>query len=183
MGQKHITRYTNMNVYKMPLIPDDVVPMRETAITTHFPFLSPMLIKYVLWFCHFRWIVAILFTLFGLLCFFPGIIQPLGLKSQTSWAFLTAGLLVLSNMIVSLHIMKMRKLENNEFIMLNIWVQILTDLIILTGVVHFVGSLDTYISFAYIFHIVLACIFFSYKHSFFVTLFASFLFVSCVMLE
>ena len=172
-----------MHAYEMPLLPDEVVQMRESAISMHFPFLSPMLIKYALWFCHFRWIVAIQFTVFGLLRFFPGIIQPLGLKPQMSWAFFIAGLLVASNTVFILHIMKMRKLGKNESIMLNIWAQIITDLIILTGVVHFAGSLDTYISFAYIFHIVLACIFFSYKHSFFITLFASLLFVSCVMLE
>ena len=172
-----------MHDYEMPLLPDEVVQMREASTSTHFPFLAPMLIKYALWFCHFRWVVALLFTVFGMLSFFPGIIRPLGLRPQTSWGFLIAGLLAVSNTVFISHVMKMRTLEKNESIMLNIWAQVITDLIILTGVVHFVGSLDTYISFAYIFHIVLACIFFSYKHSFFVTLFASFLFVSCVMLE
>ena len=41
-----------------------------------------------------------------------------------------------------------------------LWLQILLDLAVLTVVVHYLGSLETYAPFMYLFHIVLACIFF-----------------------
>ena len=41
-----------------------------------------------------------------------------------------------------------------------LWLQILFDLAVLTVVVHYVGSMETYAPMMYLFHIVLACIFF-----------------------
>ncbi len=41
-----------------------------------------------------------------------------------------------------------------------LWLQIMLDLAVLTVVVHYLGSLETYAPFMYLFHIVLACIFF-----------------------
>ncbi len=64
--------------------------------------------------------------------------------------------------------------------MSNLWGQIVLDLVILTAVVHFAGSLETYVAFAYLFHIVLACIFFSPPRSLAVTLLACVLYAACV---
>jgi signal transduction histidine kinase len=65
----------------------------------------------------------------------------------------------------------------------NLWLQILLDLVFLTMLVHLSGSLTTFVSLAYIFHIVLACIFFSPTYSLLVTLLSSLLFLSVVALE
>ncbi|MEJ2703741.1 MAG: HAMP domain-containing sensor histidine kinase [Sedimentisphaerales bacterium] len=56
--------------------------------------------------------------------------------------------------------------------MFNLWSQITSDLVILTVVVYFVGGLETNIAFAYLFHVVLACVFFSRRHSLIVTIMA-----------
>jgi signal transduction histidine kinase len=67
--------------------------------------------------------------------------------------------------------------------LINMWAQILLDLIILTMVVHFVGSYDTVIAFAFLFHIVLSCIFFPRAQSFMITLFSSAMFLICLALD
>jgi signal transduction histidine kinase len=54
---------------------------------------------------------------------------------------------------------------------------------LLTGVVHFAGSLDTNVTFAYLFHIVLACIFLSGAESLAVTLVACVLYAACLVAE
>lgn len=59
------------------------------------------------------------------------------------------------------------RLYNNPSI--NLWVQIVVDLICLSVVVHFVGSTATPAPFFYVLHIVLACIFFSTRESLLVT--------------
>ncbi len=47
------------------------------------------------------------------------------------------------------------------------------DLLVVTAAIHFVGSMQTYVAFVYLFHIVLACIFFPARQSFMVTLLAT----------
>lgn len=64
-------------------------------------------------------------------------------------------------------------LYNNPTI--NLWVQIVVDLLCLSVVVHYVGSTATPAPFFYVLHIVLACIFFSTRESLLVT------FLVCVM--
>ncbi len=61
--------------------------------------------------------------------------------------------------------------------------QILLDLAVLTVVVHYLGSLDTFAPFMYIFHIVLACIFFPRRESLLVTLAAMGMYLVCILLE
>jgi signal transduction histidine kinase len=64
-----------------------------------------------------------------------------------------------------------------------LWMQILVDLAVLTVVVHYLGSLETYAPFMYLFHIVLACIFFPPRQSLLVTLAAMGMYLTCILLE
>jgi signal transduction histidine kinase len=67
---------------------------------------------------------------------------------------------------------------------LNLWIQIVVDLLALTVVVYFLGSLETTAPFMYLAHIVLACIFFfSRRQSLVVVIVASGLYAVCVGLE
>ena len=43
---------------------------------------------------------------------------------------------------------------------LHLWVQIVVDLVVLTVAIHYLGSVETPAPFMYLFHIILACIFF-----------------------
>ncbi|NQV36276.1 MAG: HAMP domain-containing histidine kinase, partial [Phycisphaeraceae bacterium] len=54
---------------------------------------------------------------------------------------------------------------------------------ILTVIVHFLGSTNTFASFAYLFHIVLVSIFYSRQNSLYITLLACTLFIGCVVAE
>ena len=64
-----------------------------------------------------------------------------------------------------------------------LWLQILVDLAVLTAVVHFLGSVETVAPLMVLFHIVLACIFFSSVESLAVTGIALAMYVLCVVLE
>ncbi|NQV34441.1 MAG: HAMP domain-containing histidine kinase [Phycisphaeraceae bacterium] len=57
------------------------------------------------------------------------------------------------------------------------------DLLMLTIVVHYVGSQVTYVGFAYLFHIVLACVFLPRRYSLLVTGMAAMLYVLCITSE
>ncbi|MFC1691899.1 sensor histidine kinase [Candidatus Latescibacterota bacterium] len=174
---------TKMNVYELSVIPEVNLSQKDTQkrVFTQLPL--PILMKYALWFCHLRWIVIGLLTIFGILGFFPDSIQFFGLHPQTSWAIVTAGMLIIINIAYLKHIMQMKRAETYDSIMNNIWAQVIIDLIILTGVIHYSGSLETFIPFTYLFHIVLACIFFSSKQSLIVTILAGILYVACVCVE
>lgn len=172
-----------MNVYDLPLISSDSKD-REDIIRKTYSSLPPsLLVEYTVWFCHFRWVVVVILTAFGLLHFLPAVFHSLGLKTQTSWAFIIAGVLVITNIAYLYTIFRMKKSETYDRIMVNIWIQIILDLIILTAVIHYSGSLDTLIPFAYLFHIVLACIFFPSRQSLIVTVFVSFLYLTCIGAE
>ena len=64
-----------------------------------------------------------------------------------------------------------------------LWLQILLDLALLTVVIHYVGSLSTYAPFMYLFHIVLACIFFPPRQGLAVTASAMGMLLVCVAVE
>jgi two-component system phosphate regulon sensor histidine kinase PhoR len=64
-----------------------------------------------------------------------------------------------------------------------IWFQIISDLIVLALLVYRVGPLDSPIAFAFLFHIVLACIFFDRHESLRVTLLSMLLFLSSIALS
>ena len=62
-----------------------------------------------------------------------------------------------------------------------LWLQIMLDLAVLTVVVHYLGSLETFAPFMYLFHIVLACIFFPSPQSLLVTLSAMGMYLACIL--
>ena len=87
------------------------------------------------------------------------------------------------NVVFKTHADRLQVTGPASNLLVNMWTQIILDLIILTIVVHFMGSLDSVICFAYLFHIVLSCIFFSRIQSLLVISFSSLLFITCVILE
>ncbi len=142
---------------------------------------EPMLLGNLVWFCWLRWVVVAILLVFGLASLCPGMLGPLGLRSPILWPFAIAALLGAVNIVF--HTRLLIGSFTPQRTDTNLWGQIVLDLVILTGVVHFAGSLETYVAFAYLFHIVLACIFFSPPRSLAVTLLACVLYVACVALE
>ncbi len=144
---------------------------------------NDLLVEHIYWYCHFRWIVIAVLLLFGAASNVPGLFDSLNLRSNLFWPFGIAGLGTFINIIFKTHASRAQTTGSNSSLLINMWSQIILDLIILTFVVHYVGSLDTVIPFAYLFHIVLSCIFFTRIQCLFVTLFSSLLFITCVGLE
>ena len=142
-----------------------------------------ILARNVLWFCWCRWIVVIILLGFGIMGRFDGLIRHIGLLQPGLWPFVLSGVLILCNVVYLICARSTRASRTPNGSTANLWAQIVLDILILTAVVHFLGSIRTYIPFAYLFHIVLACVFFSRWQSLTVVLMASAMFAACVIAE
>ena len=164
--------------YELPLPQEPPTTAKIKGSERSLP--EPLLVQNVLWFCRFRWLViAILFS-FGIFGLFPRLIDYFGIRPPGAWPFVTAAILTLTNLIFMFFA---RTRTSPARTMFNLWGQIITDLVVLTTVVYFVGSLETNIAFAYLFHIVLSCVFFSRKQSLIVTILAIGMFATCTIAE
>jgi len=144
------------------------------------PLPESLLVQNVSWFCRFRWLVIAILLAYGALGLFPGLTDYFGIRPPRLWPFVTAMVLTVSN-IVFLYLAgsKSSPIRTTS----NLWGQIVTDLVVLTAVVYFVGALETSIAFAYLFHIVLSCVFLSRKQSLVVTAMAIGMFAACIVAE
>jgi len=145
---------------------------------------SSVLIQNALWFTHIRWVVVMGMAAFGLLNLWtPSLLTRAGLIPQGAWPWGLAGLLAAVNGLFVLQLRRLSADSPGRWITGSIWAQIVVDLLILTLLVHRAGPLDTFIGFAYLFHIVLACIFFTPRKSLSVALLSAVLFVAVVSLQ
>lgn len=142
-----------------------------------------ILLGNVRWFCRLRWVAIAVLAAFGLFGLVPGAADAMGVRPRMVWPFTCAALLAVSNVIFLLHARRLRAGTSTSGAPANLWAQMVSDLVVVTVVVHFTGSVDTYVPFAYLFHIVLACIFVSSGQSLVVTLLACVLYAACVLLE
>lgn len=129
-----------------------------------------VLISNIRWFIAFRWILIATLTFFEILLLSTSdTLSQLGLSEQQKWPIAIIIILVIANIayIYSLDHSKPSKYNSPS---INLWVQIIVDLICLSVVVHYIGSTSTPISFFYVLHIALACIFFSTRESLYVTI-------------
>ncbi|NQT19287.1 MAG: HAMP domain-containing histidine kinase [Planctomycetes bacterium] len=161
-----------------PLLPDSEQKRNAGSLP------GPLIVENELWFCRLRWIAIAILVAFGLLGLAPQTGRLLGLYSHAAWPFVTAAVLTLMNVAFIRHARLLaRGRPTPRGAMVNLWAQIILDLAVLTVVVHFMGSLETYVPFVYLFHIVLACMFFSLPQSAAVTVLASLLYIGCVAAE
>lgn len=136
------------------------------------------------WFTHIRWVVVVaLIALGAIAALFPDSIAQFGLVPPRTWPLVLAGVLTLVNIAVMASLRRLPPQASRRTVAANIWIQIVADLLVLTTLVHLVGSIRTVISFAYLFHIALACIFFGRRESFLVTLLSAALFCTLIGLE
>lgn len=166
--------------YDLPL-PTGEAPAARAAGGTLSP--ESLLVRNIFWFCHLRWMVVAILGGLGILGLFPQALAYAGLQLPVDWPLAAAGVLAAGNLGFHVHARLLRKSLSSFQAHLNLWGQIGFDLVILTAVVHFVGSLGTSMPFAYLFHIVLACIFFSRFESLLITLMACVLYMACVLAE
>lgn len=147
-------------------------------------FSGDILLQNARWFTRIRWVVVAVFFAVGILIRnFPGIAAQLSMVPSAGRMMILAGGLAGLNLVFILLLRPVREPISRPLVMTYTGFQILGDLIILTVLVHEVGSTDSFIIFAYLFHIVLSCIFFVPKDSFLVTVLAVFLYVGCWTFE
>lgn len=121
------------------------------------------------WFIVFRWAVIaalLLFQIFALIA--SDALTQMGITHQQGWPVAVTALLCLTN-ILCIYALDFRKQTRYNSPSINIWAQIIVDLLCLSIVVHFVGSIATPAPFFYVLHIALSCIFFSTIESLIVT--------------
>lgn len=144
---------------------------------------SALWLRKALWFCRLRWVVVGLLGAVGLL----GLISPTpavwGLLLPGGWPWALAAVLAGFNVIYAVLLPPEGTPAPVERLRLHLWVQIVVDLLLLTLVIHFLGSLETHALYMYLFHIILACIFFPRGHSLAVTAIAALLYLGCLALE
>ncbi|MBM4017569.1 MAG: HAMP domain-containing histidine kinase [Planctomycetes bacterium] len=144
---------------------------------------EPIMRSSIKWFCRLRWAVVGMLVAAGLIGNSGTVVAVAGLSHVGHWPFLCAAVLMVANAGFLLHARRGSGALPPVAVRRNLWFQIILDLVVLTVVVHLIGSTTTFIAFAYLFHIVLACIFFPARLSLIVTLLAAGLFILCVLLE
>ena len=147
---------------------------------------SEVAVQNVLWFITLRWIVVVVFLVVEIAAALvgPALRTRHGIEVPSQWPWILALALALANVCFLIHARRLTPRASSRLsVYLNIWTQIAVDLLALTVVVHYLGSLTTFICFAYLFHTVLACIFFPPRFSFTVVFMACLLYVACVAAE
>lgn len=129
-----------------------------------------VLVSNIRWFITFRWVLIAILVFFEILMLSTSDkLAQLGISEQQKWPIAVIMILAIANItyLYALDRCKPSKLNSPS---INLWVQIVVDLICLSVVVHYIGSTTTPISFFYVLHIALACIFFSTRESLYVTI-------------
>jgi signal transduction histidine kinase len=164
--------------YELPLT--DKLPGEAEAGASQSALPDDLLTESVSWFCQVRWLVIAILLGYGVLGVFPAVTSYFGLRQPGPWPFVTAAILTVCNVVF----LRFARAETSPATTrVNLWGQIIADLAVLTVVVYFVGSLETSIAFAYLFHIVVSCVFFRRRWSLIVTLAAIGLFAACIIAE
>ena len=120
-----------------------------------------VLINNARWFIIFRWGVIgvlLLFQVFALVA--SDELTKIGITHQQGWPLAVTLVLFIANVIYIQALDFQRQTKYNSPA-INIWAQIIVDLLCLSVVVHFIGSIASPAPFFYVLHIALACIFFS----------------------
>lgn len=136
------------------------------------------------WFVRIRWAVVCTLGAGALaLHLLTKFVSDLGLIDKSGQLAVIAASLAATNAVFLLAVSRLRPNSPPSSISFNLWIQIAVDLGFVTWLVHIFGSTATFIPFTYLFHVVLACIFFPSRHSLLVTALAALLYGGCVAAE
>jgi signal transduction histidine kinase len=135
------------------------------------------------WSIQVRWIAGGLLLLYYFNSFLPpGAFRFVGIVSEGQWSLHLALFLLGCNLTFYAG-SRSRLIRKWVRPIGHAWFQILADLLAITVVVHYCGSIGTPAPFLYILHIALACIFFSVQISLLVAVLSALLYGGCVVLE
>jgi two-component system phosphate regulon sensor histidine kinase PhoR len=143
------------------------------------------LIRDANWFTHIRWWVVLALGITGMAGHFlpDSILTSMGIALPCLWLIMLSVVLAVINVISVVWLQRVSIADSVLTVSRVIWFQIVSDLIVLALLVYRMGPLDTPIAFTFLFHIVLACIFFDRHESLRVTLLSMVLFLSAVVLS
>ncbi len=142
-----------------------------------------LLITNIRWFIIFRWGVIGALVAFEILATLSSeTLIKFGIIDLKDWPVAIILALSVANFAYA-YALKHGQLSLYNNPTINLWVQIVVDLLCLSVVVHFVGSTATPAPFFYVLHIVLACIFFSTRESLLVTLLVSVMYTFVLLFE
>lgn len=134
-----------------------------------------VLISNIRWFITFRWILIVTLVFFEILMLSAAdTLAQFGISDQNKWPIAIIVVLIIANISYLFALDHCRPSKYNSP-SINLWIQIIVDLLCLSVVVHYIGSTTTPISFFYVLHIALACIFFSTRESLYVTILVCFM--------
>jgi two-component system phosphate regulon sensor histidine kinase PhoR len=135
------------------------------------------------WFIVFRWVIIGALLLFQILAIvFSDILTQIGITHQQGWPIVVIVVLFIAN-ISYIYALDFRRSTKYNSPSINIWCQIIIDLLCLSIVVHYVGSTATPAPFFYVLHIALSCIFFSTRESLIVTLLVCAMYTFILLIE
>jgi len=135
------------------------------------------------WFIIFRWgIIGALIFIHILALLIPDTLIQFRIIEENNWPLVITLVLGLANLCYRFALEHCQPSRFNSPT-INLWTQIIVDLICLSFVVHYIGSTATPAPFFYILHIALACIFFSTLESLLVAAIVSILYTIVLLLE
>lgn len=169
-------------VYELPPNRTDAPPAADDAGQDALP-TRALLRQHAVWFCQLRWIVAGVLAAAGLAACSPAWTALSGVALPPAWLLACAAVLAAANVAYRFTLRRLPGDANGGSLRGHLWCQVVVDLIVLTAVVHALGGRVTYAPVAYLFHIVLACIFFRPWESLGVTAVSAVLFGALVLLE
>jgi len=142
------------------------------------------LLRNARWFTRIRWCLVLAIGLASAISqLLPVLFAAIGIRLPLPELHSIAGVLAASNLFYTLLLRRCTDAIPRRRLVWHLWMQIAIDLGVLSVLVHLAGSTTTFISMAYLFHIMLACIFFSPPFSLMVALLSAVLFLSVVVLE
>ncbi len=144
---------------------------------------EPLLRQNAVWFCRLRWTVVVVLGLTGFVALVPGISESSGLRLTSGVPLTAATLLALLNFGFVRLAGQPPEARLGLAVSTQLWAQSVVDLLVLTAVIHWLGSAFTPAPFMYLFHVILACMVFTPRASLGVVGFAAALYVSLLLLE
>jgi signal transduction histidine kinase len=169
-------------VYRLNL--DDAPGKSQAPVMPHDQeWIEPLLQQNAVWFCRLRWMVIAALCGAGLAGFFPRPLQSLGLVLSPWWPLTAAGVLASLNVVFVTLIGRTADAHPPLSVRVLLWAQIVSDLLVLTAVIHWLGHRIPAAPFMYLFHIILACIVFTAGESLGVAGLAAAFYLFALLLE
>ena len=140
---------------------DQPAPAATGEATPDREWSEPLLRQNAIWFCRLRWIVIAVLGAAGLTAWIPGVLPFPSLRSSAGLPLVAAGMLAGLNLVFVRLARRSAEPAARPSVELLLWAQIVTDLLVLTSVVHWLGSSLPAAPFMYLFHVILACVVFT----------------------